>query len=826
MQFDFLFRDARHSARRLLRDWRFTSAAVLILALAIGANTAIFSVINAALLRPQRFTDPDRLVDIFENARDGSGPELTSYPTSRDMAEYTDTFSNLTAVSVPVPAKYRVEGSLRSALIEYTTSTYPSVLGVRPSLGRWFDAAEDTRSGDVVGIIGHQTWTREFGADPSVIGRVIRINGVPVTIIGVGPVDYDGTVNIGIVTDFWLPVSSIVALGMPAQVLEIRAGGFLFVKARLKDGVTVEQAQAAMQALGARLSSEYPKESRGKGITVLASSELRIHPRLDSILTPIATALLAIVGLVLAIACSNLATLLLVRGSARSKEVSVRLAIGATRRQLITHLLMESLLLSIAGGTVGCLLASWAISALSTIDLPITLNFSIDYRVLTFTTVLCFATGIAFGFAPALRATKIDLLPGLRGNAPTGFSGRRWLTLRSSLVVFQVAVSVLLLAGAGLFFRILSDARSQRLGFATDGIAMIETDTRYAGYSTSQTKNVFEQLRERIASVPGVQAAALLPGGPMSSAGEGISIVVDGRATEDERAKAGSIWAGPGFFDLLQIPIIYGRAIDERDRANAPPVAVIGESMARKYFGVENAVGRRFRIAPDRGPLLEVVGVARDTGTASPFSDLVDPSTYLFFRPFEQWDVLPTTIVARTSFDATTLLSAMQRELRELNASLPVVSATTMRQQVENSLAAAKAATTFLGMLGAIGACLAGVGLYAVVAFAVARRSHEIGIRMALGAQRRQVVGSVVREVGILMGAGTGVGLALALIGMLFLRSVGLSSDTVHFYYTVKLDPVPLLLIAAFMAAVGLAAALVPARRAAGMSPLSALRHD
>jgi cell division protein FtsX len=309
-----------------------------------------------------------------------------------------------------------------------------------------------------------------------------------------------------------------------------------------------------MQALDRRLASEYPKEVRGKGITVLASTEVRAHPRLDSILTPLATVLLAIVGLVLAIACSNLATLLLVRGSARSQEVSIRLALGATRRQIVFHLLMESLLLSIAGGVVGCVLSWWALSALSTFDLPIVLNFSLDYRVLTFTIALCFITGLAFGLAPALKATRVDLLPGLRGDAKTGSFDRRRLTLRNALVVFQVAVSVLLLAGTGLFFRILNDARSQRPGFAIDGIAMIETDTRYAGYSKSQAKNVFEQLREKMAAIPGVQAAAVVPGEPMSSAGEGISVVVDGRATADGQSKVGSIWAGPGFFDLLRFP--------------------------------------------------------------------------------------------------------------------------------------------------------------------------------------------------------------------------------------------------------------------------------
>jgi ABC-type antimicrobial peptide transport system permease subunit len=356
---------------------------------------------------------------------------------------------------------------------------------------------------------------------------------------------------------------------------------------------------------------------------------------------------------------------------------------------------------------------------------------------------------------------------------------------------------------------------------------MIETDTRYAGYSDSQAKNVYEQLRAKIATIQGVQSVTMIGGDPMSSSSEGISVVVEGRASEDGHGRgAGSIWAGPGFFDVLQIPIVYGRAIDERDRANTPRVAVIGESMARHYFGVVNAVGRRFRLGSDADVWIEVIGVARDTGTGSLMGDLVDPTTYLFFRSIEQWDQLPTTIVARTSLDATALVNTMQHDVREVNANLPILSAKTMKQHLDNSVAAAQGATALLGILGAVGASLAGVGLYAVVAFAVARRSREIGIRMALGAQRRQVIGSVVREVGILMGAGTGIGLAVSIIGMLILRTAGLSSDAIHFYYAVKFDPLALLSITAFMAIVGLSAAFVPARRAATMSPLTAFRHD
>jgi len=343
-------RDPRHAVRRLVRDWRFTAAAVVILGLGIGANTAIFSLINAMLFRGQSLADPDRLVDIYQNASNPGGIDGNSYPAYLDMAAYTDVFASTTAALVPRGVHYQDE-VLRSAVAEHTTATYLSVLGLRPSLGRWFNAAEDTPGAAVVAVVGHEAWTRKFRADPSVIGRTIRIEGVPVTIVGVGPAGHRGTINVGIVTDFWLPISSLPAFGVPSRTLERRPEeAAFFVKARLRDGVTVAQAHAAMRILGTRLASEYPKEDPGKGIAVFALSDVRIHPQMDGLLAAIASLLLVVVGLVLAIACSNLATLLLVRGTARAKEVSVRLALGATRGQLVRHLLTESLLLSLAGG--------------------------------------------------------------------------------------------------------------------------------------------------------------------------------------------------------------------------------------------------------------------------------------------------------------------------------------------------------------------------------------------------------------------------------------------------------------------------------------------
>jgi putative ABC transport system permease protein len=828
---DALGRDTRHAIRRLVHDRRFTACAVLILGLGIGATTAIFTLINATLFRQQTFAEPDRLVDIYQNGTNAGGVDGNSYPAYLDMAAYTSVFASTTAALVPRGVNYLDQGALRPAVAEHTTATYLSVLGLSPSLGRWFDAAEDTPGAAVAAVVGHQAWTRKFHADPSVIGRTIRIDGVPVTIVGVGPAGHRGTINLGIVTDFWLPISSLTALGAPPRTLERRPEEAAFlVKARLRDGVTLAQAQAAMRILGSRLASDYPKEDPGKGIAVFASSDVRIHPQMDGLLTAVASLLLVVVGMVLAIACSNLATLLLVRGTARAKEVSVRLALGATRGQLVRHLLTESLLLSVAGCITGCTLAWWAIRSLSALDLPIVVDLSLDYRVLSFAIAISFLTGVAFGLAPALKATRIELVPTLRGDGEGQSADRRWFTLKNALVMVQVAVSVVLLGGTSFFLQMLGASQTGRAGFAIDGVAMLETDARYAGYSAAAANNAFEEIRRRVSEIPGVQSAVLTRGLPMQTVG--VPVVVEGAAAGPDAGsrRAGAIWVGPGHFEMLRVPVLFGRALDERDRRDTPRVAVISEAMARQFFGADNsarAVGRRFRFEQDTNAnsWIEIVGVARDSGTADRQRDLIDGAPGVFYRSFVQWDLPPTTVLARTSLDAAALVGAMQRELRAVNVALPVVSAKTMAQYLQESLVFPKAVAISLGALGALGLSLAGIGLYAVVAFAVSRRSREIGIRMALGAQSRQAVWTVVREVVIVVGAGTAAGLTLTVLAILALRAVSVPTPGISLYRP-TVDPLALLSIAAFMAMMGLAAAYAPARRAAGLDPLTALRRD
>ena len=827
---DHLIRDARHAVRRLSRDWRFTVAAVVVLGLGIGVNTALFSLVNAVLFRQYSVADTERVVDIYQNLR-GGGAGANTYPAYLDIAAHSDVFASTTAAFAPRTATFRQGSAVRRGMVEHVSASYLQVLGLRPTLGRWFTQAEDARNAPPVALIGHRAWTTRFNSDSTIVGRILHIDGVPVTIVGVAPAGHAGTLNMGVHTDFWLPIGTLPAFLSSDRAFDRRVDEPpFFVKARLQPGVTIDRAQAAMSTLAARLAREFPNEDAGAGISVYASSDVRIHPQLDTLLTAFAVGLFLVVGLVLAIACSNLATLLLVRGAARLKEVSVRLAVGATRAQLVRHLLTESVLLALGGGAVGCLLAWWTTQWLMSVDLPVDVEVRLDLRVFAFASALSLITGVIFGLAPALASTRMELWQTLRDEGNVAAPGRRRFTLKNALVVFQVAVSVFLLSGTGMGLQMMAAARTIRTGFAVDGVAMLETDTRYAA-NAADAPRLFEELRRRVGAIPGVEAAALTRGHPMRS--DGTEIVVEGAAASDspgnQIALAASIWTGPGFFETMRIPILYGRALDARDREGAPRAAVVSESMARRYFGDVNAVGRRFRPDLSADGWMQVVGVARDTAKADLNDELVGPPRYPFYRSIEQWGVAPNVVVARSSLGGAPLVRSMQTELGRVDAALPVLTAKTMQQLLDDSLVIARGSTLFFAAIGVLGLCLAGIGLYAVIAFAVSRRAREIGIRMALGADSGQVVRSVAFEVGGLVAVGTAVGLGFAVLGILALRVSGTTAATgvasVSFYQP-RIDPVAMATIAAFTAVVGLAASFVPARRAARMDPLIALRRS
>ncbi len=830
---DSLARDTRYAARRLARDRRFTIGAALVLALGIGANTAVFSVVNAALFRPLTFRNSHELVNIYQHTSEGQAG-ASSYPAYLDMAASEDLFQETTAFTMPLPLPIKVGDVIRSGLVEFATSSYLRLVGREPALGRWVIAQEDREGGDPVAVIGYEAWRTRFGGSPAVIGTTIQVDTVPVTVIGVAPEGHNGSLTSSLVTDFWMSLSvlPLIDAAGPNPLGRAPIEPPFLVKARLREGVSLPQVRAAMDALAVRLEREYPGEAPGPGVTVLASDEVRVHPQVDMLLMPAASLLLLLVGLLLAIACSNLATLLLGRGSSRAREVSLRLALGATRGQLVRLLLTESVVLALAGGVGGYLLAEWAIRMLRAVDLPLVMDVRLDYRVLGFTLLLSIATGVLFGLAPALKATRVDLVPELRNEGSASPSGRRWLTMKNGLIIAQVAASCLLLVAAGLVLRALRAAQQSSLepGFDIDRLAFIEINAGYAGYERDRASTLYEELRSRIDALPGVEAATRAMGPPIGGFYASRAIAVDGYVpARDEELRARWGWAGPGYFETIGIPMMYGRTFSEFDTPETMPVAVINEMMARRYFGTPDAVGRRFRIgeAPQlsdaaSGIELEVVGVVPTVRTA--VLDTVEP---MFYRSFDQSPAATSTIVVRTAGAPDALLQSMQRTVRELDARLPVIGVATMAQYVSDSLGIPRAAAGLLAGLGALGLALASVGLYAVVAFAVSRRALEIGIRMALGAQRRQVIWTMSRDVATLLGLGLAVGLGLSwgAIRALGALSAELSEAPNLDVSGPDADALTFVVVALLMTGIGLAATFFPARRAARTDSLSALRH-
>ena len=499
---DSLLRDGKHGMRRLVKDWQFSASAIVILALGIGANTAVFSILNNTMFQPHPFADSKRLVNLYQNDSKTGEPEGVSYPAFLDLQHEAAVFTGVAASHLTEGRYQTVDAhgsttAVRFALVEYVNANYLEVLGLRPSLGRWFGAAEERRAEPVV-VLGWTEWKRHFGADPNVLGRTLIVGGTRVQVIGVAPMALTSSQSNALVASLWMPISRISlqpTSGVAASpgLLERRESLFLQVRARLRDGVTIQQAQAAMNVTGQRLAADFPDTDPKRGITVLATDDVHVHPR-ERFLKPVATAGLTVVGLVLAIACSNLATLILVRSSARSAEISVRLALGATRWQLVRHLLMESLVLSLAGAAAGVAIAHWGLRYLATIDMPVIVTMQLDYRVLGFAIALATLCAVGFGLTPALQATRVDVAGALReekGSSRSSLSlARGWFTLKNVLVTGQVAASFLLLVGAVLATSILSATQNRSVGYRPEGLAIIEADPRYAGYDAPRTGRV------------------------------------------------------------------------------------------------------------------------------------------------------------------------------------------------------------------------------------------------------------------------------------------------------------------------------------------------
>jgi len=812
---DGFLRDVRHALRHLRQSPGFTLVAVAILALGIGVNSAIFALVNAALLRPQPYAHPEELVNIYVGDSRGEEFVTSSRSEYRAFAERTELFRGTTAFEPQIASRETDDGAT-VAFVEAVSASYWDVLGVSPLLGRGFLPEEET-GGAVVAVIGHQVWQHDFGGTPDVLGRTIRLNGSPVTIVGVAPPEYRGVIN-ALATQYWLPYGSANAIDpAAARRGENRGARGTFVRARLAPGVTAERAQAGIDLVMRQLEQQFPESNEGRRALVVPTERVRFHPAIDGVLYSVAALLLVVVGLVLAIACSNIAGLLLARAAARQREVAVRLAIGAGRGRLIRQLLTESALIGAIGGLAG-LVVAWGITRALVafqppIPVPVALDLSLDGRVLAFTALLSIVTGVLFGLAPAFRSTRPDLVRSLKSEDRAVLEGRRRLSLRNVLVVGQVAVSVILLAGAGLFVRSLGKAQGIEPGFETDRIAILTVSLDRGNRPTEANRELIKSYVERVRALPGVRQVATADVVPLGLGLQTRGVAIDGYTAPNGETEIeidyGTV--SPEYFATLGIPLVSGRAFEPSDDERAPRVAIVSEAMARAYWGRVDVVGEQVRMGTEP---VEIVGVARDTKVRT-LGEAPRPRLY---GASGQAPPDMVSVLAATTDEPGPVLELMRRALRSTASGLPVFDAKTMPQHLGVALFLPRMAAGLLGAFGLLGLVLAALGLYGVIAFAVAQRTREIGIRMALGARAGEVVRVVVRESVALVSVGLAIGLAIALVATRPLGALLVGVGTS--------DPLTLGGVAIVLVVAAVLASLIPARRAATVDPLVALRQD
>jgi predicted permease len=807
--------DTRYAARRLARSPFFTTLATLILAVGIGANTAAFSVVDAMLFRPPPFERPDEIVFIYQDSDEGE-PSSSAYPAYRDIAGRTDLFAGVAATS-PEVLTWETDAGPRQASVEFATSSFFPLLGVRPSRGSWFSREHDFVGAGTFAVVSHRTWRSELGGAADLIGSVIRLNGQPVTVIGVGPSNYNGAGG-SLVTDFWLSISTTPVAGdFRVQNLDRREDHWYDVVARLAPGVSVEQARAGMDALALQMGEANPELDRGRGLTVFARGEVRLHPEVDGILFPVGVGLMVVVGLVLLLACSNLANLLLVRGVSRSHEMAVRQALGARRGRLVRLYLLEALLLSLLGGGAGVLLASWVIGLLPRLPIPtpasMTIDVGIDGRVLTFSAALALATALFFGLLPAARATEGDVAGPLRDDQRSSSSGRGAF-IRRGLVGVQVAVSLVLLVGAGLFARSLSNARAVDVGFDAERLALLGVDPSQGGLPPEVGPQLMEDLVARIGARPGVSGVTFTTRLPVQRGGT-TTTVVEGYTppTGTDAVELSFAYVTPSYFETLGIPLLQGRTFGLDDRPETQRVIVVNETAARRFWNGD-ALGKRVRPQGNANAWREVIGVVRDVKVG----ELNESATPMMYFSTTQVSIGCCYVLARSEGDPEALLPTLRSALREAAPQLSPTRLGTVEAHLSASLAAPRAAAALMGGFSVLALVLATLGVYAVVSFAVARRSAEIGIRLALGAARSRLIGMVVAESLVTVGAGVAIGLIVALLAAPAL-------DDILFQVGAR-DPLAFATGALLLVLVGALASWVPAFRAARTSPVEVLRSQ
>ncbi|PYT09608.1 MAG: hypothetical protein DMF60_02250 [Acidobacteria bacterium] len=814
-----LLKDARYGLRMLIRSPGFTIVAVLSLALGIGANTAIFSIVSAFLFAPLPVDRPAQLVSIFTTDLKNPGPLPTSHLNFIDYREKNEAFSDILAYTFAPVNLSGTSGETKQLFAQVVSGNYFDVLGVKAEHGRTFVPDEDkTPATHPVVVLSYAAWQREFGGDPGIVGRTLSLNRHDFSVVGVAQKDYTGT-DIGGRPDMWVPMMMHDTVQPGFDWYNTRRGLFLSMIGRLKPGVGVSQAQAAMTALGSQLEQEYRKDNEGRSVRLVPLLTARKDPTGDGEVMLTSSALMGIAGVVLLIACANVTNLMLARATKRKREIAIRLAMGASRARLIKQLMTESLILSMAGGAIGFLVAIWSKDLLRSLVPfgfgPNQQDPRLDRRVLIFAFVISIVCGVIFGLIPALQASKPDLVPTLKGEItmPVGSRGLKF-NLRKALVVLQVGLSLFALITAGLFVRSLQKAQAVNPGFNVDNVVLMAFNLGREGYNEAQGRNFHQQVVERIRALPGVAGATVARDRPFGG-GFQRSVFIEGQ--EPPPGGRGVLVQtnniSTGFFETLGIRMLRGRDFAETDSQQAPKVMIINDAMANRFWPDQDPVGKRLKLFGDQD-FRQVVGIVAD----SKYNSLTEPRRPFMYIPLLQEYAPQVNLHVRTSTDPKTMIAALRNEVQQIDPSLSVLNVQTLSERVQNSLGGERTQATLLGSGGVLALLLAAVGLYGVMSYSVAQRTREIGIRMALGAGRRNVMGLVLKQGLTLVTAGIvlGLGAAFAVTRLLASLLFGVSA----------LDPITFAGTSALLIVVAVAASYVPARRATKVDPIIALRYE